>query len=114
MSNNLPIEFSSIDTAVHGPVRLGVLTALQAGGALNFTALKHCLAVADGALGAHLQKLEAIRYVTCTKAFVGRRPKSTYMITAEGQEALFHYLETMQKLIDSLSKTQGTQPKKKE
>lgn len=113
MSSDSPIDFSSIDTAVHGPVRLGVLTALQAEGRMDFTTLKHRLSVADGALGMHLQKLEAIQYVTCTKKFVGRRPKSTYVITAEGRKALFDYLEMMQQLINSLSKTSETQSGKK-
>ena len=102
-----PIDFSGIDTAVHGPVRLGVLTALQADGALDFTTLKKRLKVADGAIGTHLQKLETIEYISCTKEFVGRRPKSTYEITGKGRKALFLYLETMQQLIDSISDKQG-------
>ena len=60
MSKPAPINFNGIDTAVHGPVRLGVLTALHSGGALDFTTLKKRLKVADGALGTHLQKLEDI------------------------------------------------------
>jgi DNA-binding HxlR family transcriptional regulator len=97
-----PIDFSSLDTAVHGPVRLGVLTALQAEGVLDFTMLKHRLRVADGALGAHLLKLEAIGYVVCTKRFIGRRPNTSYELTEAGRAALFEYLRTMQRLIDSL------------
>ena len=43
-----PIDFNGLDTAVHGPVRLGVLTALQIDGPLDFTTLKKRLRVADG------------------------------------------------------------------
>ena len=114
MSGDPPIDFSSINTAVHGPVRLGVLTALQAEGRMDFTSLKHRLCVADGALGMHLQKLEAIKYITCTKKFVGRRPKSTYAITADGQKALFTYLNMMQQLINSLANTNIPEPGEKE
>lgn len=114
MSSGPPIDFASIDTTVHGPVRLGVLTALQAEGELDFTTLKRRLSVADGALGNHLQKLEGIGYLTCTKAFHARRPKSTYRLTPAGREALFGYLETMQRLIDSVmttgNRTLGAQP----
>lgn len=98
-----PIDFNGIDTAVHGPVRLGTLTALQIDGALDFTTLRKRLDVADGALGIHLRKLEEIGYVACKKSFVGRRPKSTYQITRQGRDALSRYLETMQQIIDSLS-----------
>ncbi len=99
-----PIDFNGLDTAVHGPVRLGVLTALQMDGPLDFTTLKKRLEVADGAIGIHLRKLEETRYITCKKAFVGRRPKSTYRISAKGQKALSNYLNAMQKLIDAVDK----------
>ena len=97
-----PIDFNGIDTAVHGPVRLGVLTALQMDGALDFTTLKKRLDVADGALGLHLRNLEDSGYVACKKSFVGQRPKSTYRITPAGRAALAHYLDAMQAVISSV------------
>ena len=97
-----PINFNGLDTAVHGPVRLGVLTALHMDGALDFTTLKKRLEVADGALGLHLRKLEDVGYLKCRKAFVGRRPKSTYRMTPAGRKALESYLVQMQILIDAL------------
>ena len=102
-----PIDFNGIDTAVHGPIRLGVLTALQMDGALDFTTLKKRLDVADGALGLHLQNLEETGYVDCKKAFVGRRPKSTYRITRSGRNALRNYLAQMQHLIDAIDQRRG-------
>ncbi|HEY1599590.1 MAG TPA: transcriptional regulator [Pirellulales bacterium] len=99
----MAINFNGLDTTVHGPVRLGVLTALQVDGRLDFTTLKKRLAVTDGALGLHLEKLEQAGYISCQKAFVGVRPKSTYRITAAGQKSLKNYLEAMQTLIDSVN-----------
>jgi DNA-binding MarR family transcriptional regulator len=98
-----PIDFNGLDTAVHGPVRLGILTALQIDGSLDFTTLKKRLNVADGALGLHLAKLEEIGYVSCSKAFVGRRPRSTYRITPRGRKAFADYLDAMQRLIDAVN-----------
>ena len=109
MNTDPPIDFSSIDTAVHGPVRLGVLTALQADGELDFTTLRNRLQVADGAIGTHLQKLETIGYISCFKEFVGKRPKSTYAITPQGRQSLFRYLDLMQQLIDSLAHSDNNQ-----
>lgn len=100
-----PIDFNGLDSAVYGPIRLGVLSALQMDGNLDFTTLKKRLVVADGALGLHLGKLEEIGYLSCKKAFVGRRPKSTYTITAKGKRALSNYLEAMQQLINALEKS---------
>ena len=100
----MPINFNGLDSSVHGPVRLGALTALQMDGALDFTTLKKRLEVADGALGIHLRKLEDIGYITCKKAFVGQRPRSTYKITSKGRKALRDYLGSMQQLIDAVKK----------
>ncbi len=97
-----PIDFNGLDTVVHGPVRLGVLTALQTGGPLDFTTVKKRLEVGDGVLGLHLRKLEDTGYIACKKTFVGRRPKSTYRITASGRRALDDYLDAMQRLIDAV------------
>ena len=97
-----PIDFNGLDTTVHGPVRLAVLTSLQLDGPLDFTTLKKRLAVTDGVLGLHLRKLEEIGYVNCKKAFVGRRPRSTYRVTRTGRRAFKRYLDTMEQLIAAI------------
>jgi DNA-binding HxlR family transcriptional regulator len=97
-----PIDFNGLDTAVHGPLRLGIMTALQVDGALDFTTLKKRLETVDGSLNLHLGKLEERGYVTSRKAFVGLRPKTTYRITAVGRKALGDYLASMKSLIDYL------------
>ena len=97
-----PIDFNGLDTAVHGPVRLAALTALRMDGPLDFTTLKKRLAVADGALGTHLRKLEEAGYVQVRKAFVGRRPRTTYRLRPAGRRALAAYLDAMQRVIDAV------------
>ena len=59
----MPIDFNGLDTAVHGPVRLGTMTALQIDGKLDFTTLGKRLNVTSGSLGVHLQKLEDKGYI---------------------------------------------------
>lgn len=98
----VPIDFNGLDTAVNGPIRLGVLTALAMEGPLDFTTLKKRLDVSDGAVAPHLRKLESADYLVCRKKFVGRRPKSTYRITATGRRALTRYLDAMQAVIDAV------------
>jgi DNA-binding HxlR family transcriptional regulator len=94
-----PIDFNGLDTVVHGPIRLGILAALQVDGGLDFSTLKRRLDTADGSLNLHLGKLEECGYVTSKKAFVGLRPKTTYKITSAGRKALASYLESMGNLI---------------
>jgi predicted ArsR family transcriptional regulator len=98
----VPIDFNGLDTAVHGPIRLGILTALTLDGPLDFTSLKKRLDVSDGGIAPHLRKLEEIGYLQCRKRFVGRRPNSTYRLTPAGRKALAKYLDTMQSVIDAL------------
>jgi len=97
-----PIDFNGLDTTVHGPVRLGVLTALHMDGPLDFTTLKKRLGVTDGVLGMHLEKLESVGYMAATRTLLGRRPRTTYKITATGRRALADYLSAMRRLLDAM------------
>lgn len=97
-----PIDFNGLDTVVHGPLRLGVLTALQMDGSLDFTTLKKRLQASDGNLGLHLQALEDKGYIAVAKSFVGRRPRTTYSLTRAGRRALLSYLSVMRKLLDAM------------
>ena len=96
----LPSDLTQLDTTVHGPVRLGVLTALQIGGPLDFTTLRKQLVVSDGALGVHLQKLEAAGYIAIDKSFRGRRPHTAMRLTREGRKAFQRYLDQLQQIVD--------------
>jgi DNA-binding MarR family transcriptional regulator len=100
-----PIDFNGLDTTVHGPLRLGVLTALQIDGPQDFTTLKKRLKVADGSLGLQLQKLEEAEYVRADRNLVGRRPKTTYHLTRKGRAALARYLGTLQRLLVAMGRT---------
>lgn len=97
------VNFNGLDSLVHGPFRLGIMTALYADGPQSFTSLFKRFEGADGSLSMHLRKLETAGYIACKRGFVGRRPKSIYSITATGRKALRQYLATMQQVIDQAS-----------
>jgi len=99
-----PIDFNALDTAVHGPLRLGILTALRVDGPLDFTTLKKRMDAPDGSMSMHLHKLEAVGYVTAEREFVGRRPRSTYRLTPGGRRALSKYLDSLRRLIDAMDR----------
>ena len=94
------IDFNGLDTTVHGPIRLGVLTILQTSGPQDFTTLRNHLSATDGSLGMHLLKLEEIGYILCRKAFVGKKPKSTYTITPAGRRALLRHIDTLNSIVE--------------
>ncbi len=80
-------------------MRLGILSALAVRQELTFTELKALFDVSDGNLSAHARKLEEARYLTCTKSFEGRRPKSVYRLTPVGKAALHRYLDHVEAVI---------------
>jgi DNA-binding PadR family transcriptional regulator len=49
----------------------------------------------------HARKLEEAAYITCTKYFEGRVPKTEYRLTESGRRALERYHEHMEALIQA-------------
>jgi DNA-binding PadR family transcriptional regulator len=75
------------------------VSALAVNETLSFNELKRLLDTTDGNLSVHARKLEEAGYVTCTKTFEGRVPRTEYRLSAAGRRALERYLEHMEALI---------------
>jgi len=90
---------SSFERLVYERVRLGMMSALAVRDELTFSEMKALFQVSDGNLSAHARKLEEANYVTCTKSFDGRRPKSVYRLTSSGRAALNRYLDHVEAVI---------------
>jgi DNA-binding PadR family transcriptional regulator len=56
----------------------------------------------DGNLSVHARKLEEAGYISCSKFFQGRLPKTEYRLTAAGRAALEKYLSHMESLIKQM------------
>lgn len=90
-----------LDDAVLSRPRLSILGALLSGDAVDFTWLQRNLNISDGNLGAHLRKLEAENYISSEKAFVNRKPKTWYQITADGRGALERLLRQLEAMLSN-------------
>jgi DNA-binding MarR family transcriptional regulator len=90
---------ATFDRLVYERVRLGVMSALAVRDELTFSELKALFDVSDGNLSAHARKLEEAKYLTCTKSFADRRPKSVYRLTQRGRDALNRYLDHVEAVI---------------
>ena len=88
-----------LDRLIHERVRLAMVSALAVNDTLTFNELKTLLGTSDGNLSVHARKLEEARYVTCTKSFDGRVPRTEYRLTPAGRQALGRYLNHMEALI---------------
>ena len=92
-------EDATFDRLVYERVRLGIMSALAVRDELTFSELKALFDVSDGNLSAHARKLEEAKYLTCTKSFADRRPKSVYRLTQRGRDALNRYLDHVEAVI---------------
>jgi DNA-binding MarR family transcriptional regulator len=88
-----------LDNLIHERMRLGIVSALAANESLTFSELKEMLKTTDGNISVHARKLEEADYITCTKSFEGRIPKTEYRLTPAGRRALERYLDHMEALI---------------
>jgi DNA-binding transcriptional ArsR family regulator len=95
---------AAFDRLVYERVRLGIMSALAVRDEISFSELKSLFDVSDGNLSAHARKLEEAEYLSCTKSFEGRRPKSMYRITAKGRAALNRYLDHVEAVIKATRK----------
>lgn len=98
LENALP----QLDRIIHERMRLGIVSALAVNDSLTFNELKRLLQTTDGNLSVHARRLEQAEYVTCTKSFEGRMPRTEYRLTPAGREAFARYLNHMEALIQAM------------
>ena len=91
----------ALDRLIHERMRLGIVSALAVNESLTFNDLKRVMHTTDGNLSVHARKLEDAKYITCTKSFEGRVPRTEYKLTAAGRRALERYLDHMEALIQA-------------
>ena len=96
-----------LDSLIHHRMRLGIVSALAAAETLTFNELKAVLGATDGNLSVHARKLEDAGYVTCTKGFDGRRPRTEYRLSPAGRRELGRYVNHMEALIRVTRDTLG-------
>lgn len=96
----------ALDRVIHERVRLAIVSALAVHDALSFNELKTLLETSDGNVSVHARKLEDAGYITCTKGFEGRVPRTEYRLAPAGRLALEQYLAHMEALIRRVGGTQ--------
>ena len=92
----------SLDRVIHERTRLGIVSALAVNDSLSFNELKKLVGASDGNLSVHARKLEEAGYISCTKSFSGRMPKTEYALTSAGRRELERYLNHMEALIRAM------------
>ena len=88
-----------LNKAFENRVRLGIMSILLVNQNVDFTTLKEMLQVSDGNLASHISALEKATYVSITKKFIGKKPNTSYAVTAKGKKAFTEHLNAIEKLI---------------
>ena len=66
---------------------------------IDFNSLKNLLGLTDGNLASHVAALEKSRYIKVNKTFIGKKPNTSYSVTALGRKAFKEHLDALEKLI---------------
>ena len=93
-------RLDGFDRLLEHRTRLGVCVLLAHNDRLSFSRLKELTAESDGALGAHLRKLEENGFLKVRKEFRERKPVTWYELSAAGRRRLEAHLGALQDLID--------------
>ena len=92
-------ESGDTDRLIYERIRLGIISALSVNRSMSFSELKELLKTTDGNLSKHARKLEDAGYISCSKKFSGRMPKTLYSLTARGRNIFERHLNNMETLI---------------
>lgn len=92
----------ALNEIIHQPVRLRIMAALVAmddKAQLEFTFLRDMLSLTDGNLGAHLRKLEQAGYLSISKTFVSRKPRTYIYATEQGRKAFNDHVAALEIIL---------------
>ena len=90
---------ADLNKAFESRVRLGIMSILLVNDVVDFGTLKEQLQLTDGNMASHLSALEKADYISITKQFIGKKPNTTYAVTAIGRKAFSDHLDALEKLI---------------
>ena len=88
-----------LNKAFENRIRLGIMSALMVNASVDFLTLKELLNVTDGNLASHITALEKMEYIAVKKEFVGKKTKTTYMVTKLGKLEFNHHLRALEEMI---------------
>ena len=93
---------ADLDRTIHSPPRMMILAFLGAVDSADFIFLMNQVGLTRGNLASHLKPLEEAGYISITKEFVDKVPRTLISLTDEGREAVQNYREQMRTIIDKL------------
>lgn len=96
------VTFPILDTVIHAPARLRLVTQLYVVDGADATFLVNATGLTWGNLATHLRKLEDAGYVTVDKGYKGRRPRTFVALTEEGRRAFRDYRSAITTALEDI------------
>jgi len=90
---------SHLNKAFENRLRLGIMSILITNDWVEFNTLKELLEATDGNLASHITALEKTGYLEVRKAFIGKKPNTSFRITKEGRKAFKDHIDGLEQLI---------------
>lgn len=81
-------------------IRLGIMSVLMVNDWTDFLELKNVLDLTDGNLASHITALEKKKYIEVRKQFEGKKPKTSYKVTALGKNSFVAHLNVLESLLN--------------
>lgn len=88
-----------LNKAFENRIRLGIMSALMVNESVDFLTFKELLDVTDGNLASHVSALEKLDYIAVKKEFVGKKTKTSYIVTSLGKKEFIAHLNALEKLV---------------
>lgn len=89
-----------LDPLLHSQLRLAVMSILMNVEEADFVYLRETTDSTAGNLSVQLDKLSAAGYITVTKTFVGKKPRTTCQITETGRKAFEDYVDALKEYLN--------------
>jgi DNA-binding MarR family transcriptional regulator len=90
----------NINKLFESRLRLGIMSMLVVNQRVDFNTFKDHLGVTDGNLASHMTSLEKAKYIKVNKSFIGKKPNTTYSVTALGRREFNEHLDALEQLIN--------------
>ncbi|MDR6563450.1 MULTISPECIES: transcriptional regulator [unclassified Arcicella] len=89
----------NINKSFENRVRLGIMSLLIVNDWVDFNEFKEVLNVTNGNLASHITALKKEKYIKIRKAFIGKKPHTSFQATNEGKQAFQEHLYALETLI---------------
>jgi len=92
--------YTQFDAVFFEKTRLSIITVLYNEETVSYNKIKQIIGGSDGAVFAHLQKLQDAGYIAQKKVIVGKKMQTYYSLTASGKKELTRYLQFVSGILE--------------